>query len=233
MKNRNAFSLIEALLAIAVLALLLLLAFPVVSMARKSSLNARSVSNLRQIGVALTTFVTENGGAIMPRAYASSAETPKGQYRFWTATLFNNGYLPDERAFYDPRFAPFGPEKAPSTQRVASGTPATYGMRDWTPPGGKLLSTTIRVAKKVTLVREPALFFIVADSYWTAWGTQGYGISPGLKSGNNVRLDERGEAGTLFLDGHVRVMPKAYFESLAQTQGEYSDGEPIPTWSEK
>jgi prepilin-type processing-associated H-X9-DG protein len=98
-------------------------------------------------------------------------------------------------------------------------------------PGETIGSTTTRVAKRITVIKVPSDFFIVADSYWMAWGTQGYGISPGEQGDNRVRLDKTGMAGALFLDGHVERKPKAYFEGLGQTQGEYSDNQPFPTWS--
>ena len=231
MNRQNAFTLIEALISIAVIAVLLALLTPVLSSARQSSLDVRSFNNLRQIGAALTAFISDNGGSIMPRNYDSTATTPKGQSRFWTATLYNNKYHVDKRAFYDPRFPPYGPDETATGKLIESGTPATYGMRDWVKPGETIGSATTRVAKRITVIQAPSDFFIVADSYWTAWETQGYGISPGLASANQVRLDKKGNAGALFLDGHVEKKPKAYFESLGVTQGEYSDNQPFVTWS--
>lgn len=230
MKRNQAFSLIELLIVIAILAVLLALAFPILSSARQSALDTRSFNNLRQIGAALTTFIADHNGVIMPRAYLSAADTPTGQSRYWTATLYNNKYLPDARAFYDPRFAPYGPDETATSKRLDNGTPATYGMRDWVMPGQIIHTSYTRVAKRVVIVTTPADFFIVADSYWVAWETQGYGISPGTDGDNRIRLDKQGMAGALFLDGHVAKKPQAYFESLGNTQGDYSAGQSFPTW---
>jgi len=230
MRVTKAFTLVELLIVVVVLVLLLALVIPVVSGARRAAQDTRSLANLQQIGVALTTFVSDNNGFIMPRAYAVGGN-PSGQDRYWTATLFNRGYLPDKHVFYDPRFPPFRPDFNSSSQTIESGTPATYGMRDWVKSGETIGTLTARVAKPVAVVSKPSDFFIVADSYWMAWGTQGYGISPGANSENRVRLDEKGMAGTLFLDGHVEKKPREYFETLDETQGEYSDHQPFATWS--
>jgi len=230
MENKRAFSLIELLVTITIIVVLAALVIPAATSARRSAQDAQSLSNLRQIGTALSAFVGENNGSIMPRAYASAA-VPAGQYRYWTANLYNNNYLRDKRTFYDPRFPPYRPDNQGTSMQIETGTPATYGMRDWVRTGESIGSLTIRVAKPVSVVSRPADFFIVADSYWVVWGTQGYGISPGENSDNRVRLDKQGMAGALFLDGHVEKKPKEYFETLDETQGEYSGNQPFTTWS--
>jgi prepilin-type processing-associated H-X9-DG protein len=217
------------LVVVAIIVLLAALLLPFMTSAKNAAQEAKSLNNLRQIGVGLTAFIGENNGYIMPRAYAAGG-APAGQDRFWTATLYNKGYLTDKRSFYDPRFAPYGPDENATSKRIETGTPETYGMRDWVKSGETIGTLTARVAKPVFVVKSPANFFIVADSYWVAWGTQGYGISPGETSDNRVRLDEKGLAGTLFLDGHVEKMPGDYFRMLGETQGEYSDGQPFATW---
>lgn len=230
MRRPYAFSLVELLIVIAIIAVLGALIFPTVSSMRVTAKKTRSLSNLHQIGAALTTFIGENNGYIMPRAYAAGT-APAGQNRYWTATLYNNGYLTDKRSFYDPRFAPFGPDSKTSGKQIESGTPETYGMRDWVRSGEMIGSLTVRVAKPVAVIEKQSDFFIVADSYWDAWGTQGYGISPGETSQNRVRLNEKGMAGALFLDGHVEEKRGEYFHSLGEHQGQYSDGQPFSTWS--
>lgn len=230
MKRNAAFTLLEILLAGVVVAVLLALLFPLGGAMRQRALDQRSLQHLRQIGTALTAFIGENSGSIMPRAYNANA-VPPGQRRFWTATLYHRGYLTDKRVYYDPRFTPFGPDDNATTKRIEDGTPATYGMRDWVKPGEVIHGDYTRVAKKVSIISSPSDFFIVADSYWSAWQTQGYGISPGASSANLVRLDKAGFAGALFLDGHVERKPREYFETLGVTQGQYSDGQPYRTWS--
>lgn len=230
MQRSAAFTLLEALLVGAVIAVLLALLFPLGAAMRQRSLDQRSLQQLRQIGTALTVFIGENSGTIMPRAYNADA-VPPGQKRYWTATLFSRGYLTEKRTFYDPRFPPFKPDENATSKRIEDGTPETYGMRDWVKPGEVYHGNYTRAAKKISIITNPADFFIVADSYWTAWQTQGYGVSPGVSSANLVRLDRKGFAGAVFLDGHVERKPREYFETLGVTQGQYSDGQPYKTWT--
>jgi type II secretory pathway pseudopilin PulG len=55
-KNRSAITFSEVCVAIAIIVVLCLVVFPVVSGARKSAYKSRSVTNLRQIGVALELY---------------------------------------------------------------------------------------------------------------------------------------------------------------------------------
>lgn len=232
LRHRRAFTLIELLVVMAVVAVLIVLVLPVISTVKKRALDARSMANLKQIGVALNLFIAENNGYIMPRNYVSDETTPQGQSRYWTATLYNSHYIKDKSVFYDPRVPPHGPEGSDPKKQIENATPQTYGMRDWVSPG-QSFSTGIRLAKPIVTVQHPSDFFIVADSYWVTWGTPGYGITPdaGTNPQNLVRLNERGMANALFLDGHVEEKSGEYFETLGQTQGQYSQNRPYPTWS--
>ncbi len=232
LRSRRGFTLVESLVTLVVLGLLVALLYSGLSASRRQALNARSLHNLKQIGVALHSYISDHNGQILPRVYHTAAARPKGDQSYWTATLYLKGYLQDKKAFYDPRVPPYGPQSTDVVQRrdIETSTPATYGMRDWVKPGEMITSFTARVLKPITAVETPSDFFIVADSYWIVWQTPGYGISPGANGDNRVRIDPQGNAGALFLDGHVALKPAAYFEALQQTQGQYSAGQPIPVW---
>ncbi|KXK13467.1 MAG: Competence protein ComGC [Armatimonadetes bacterium OLB18] len=61
--KRHAFTLIELLVVIAIIAILAAILFPVFAQAKVSAKRTTNVSNLRQIGMGVVMYVTDNDGA--------------------------------------------------------------------------------------------------------------------------------------------------------------------------
>jgi prepilin-type N-terminal cleavage/methylation domain-containing protein/prepilin-type processing-associated H-X9-DG protein len=77
--GRRGFTLIELLVVIAIIAILAALLFPALSAARERGRSIRCVSNLRQVGLALTMYADDHGELCPPRAGVP----------YWTLPLYS------------------------------------------------------------------------------------------------------------------------------------------------
>ncbi|MFT3784770.1 MAG: type II secretion system protein [Tepidisphaeraceae bacterium] len=75
-RSRNAaygFSLVELLVVIGVIGLLIALLMPALSQARRSAYTLQCATNLRQIGISMMQYATQNRGAILGNAWTTGA----------------------------------------------------------------------------------------------------------------------------------------------------------------
>ena len=88
---RRAFTLIELLMVIAIIAVLTAILLPNLSGARRKARTAACGANLRSLGVALTVYMEENGRGL-PRYYVNTmAGSPLGVGRLWWFGFEPNG----------------------------------------------------------------------------------------------------------------------------------------------
>jgi type II secretion system protein G len=95
MKKTKGFTLIELLVVIAIIGILATVVLVSLNSARSKSRDARRVSDLRQIALALEMYSSENGG--YPAVSAITTCTGSGTtttYGVMTAALVTAGYLP-------------------------------------------------------------------------------------------------------------------------------------------
>lgn len=71
---REGFTLIELLVVIAIIAILAAILFPIFAAAKRSGINAKCSSNLKQIGAAFNLYADDNGGRL------PSGHRPKGYH---------------------------------------------------------------------------------------------------------------------------------------------------------
>ena len=74
----GAFTLVELLVVIGIIAVLIGILMPTLSRAREQGRNARCLSNLRQIGQAMNMYAVDNKGFIIPGAVQWYTTTPQG-----------------------------------------------------------------------------------------------------------------------------------------------------------
>jgi len=87
----RAFTLVELLVVIGIIAVLVAILLPALNKARNQALTTQCLSNLRQIGQGVVNYATENNGYIVPDGYVTAAE---GNVNSWETLLINGGYVP-------------------------------------------------------------------------------------------------------------------------------------------
>src|ERR1700678_206136 len=74
--DRRAFTLVELLVVIAVVAILAALLLPALASARQKGQRAACLSNLHQIGIAIQSYASDSGGSIPFGPVASAFTSP-------------------------------------------------------------------------------------------------------------------------------------------------------------
>lgn len=224
--RRAAFTLIELLTVIAIIAVLAAILFPVIGNMKNRAHQSASVNNLRQWGAALAASLAEFDGA-MPSDGASGG----------------NANLSDEDAWFNrlPKFMGMQPLNSVQMQAtppragqkslfVNPGVPVTsananqtlffYGMNDF-------LSTTAEPTMKMLRVERPAATVFMAEKSDPSSAV----ALPQVQAffgGGNPMTDLDSEANFVFCDGHVATMKRRIFQNPLSTQSNPID--PNYTW---
>jgi prepilin-type N-terminal cleavage/methylation domain-containing protein len=88
----RAFTLVELLVVIGIIALLIAILLPVVRKARESANVTACASNLRQVGIAILSYANDNKGRLPPSRINDGDKIYPGGW-FWSNELVRNGYL--------------------------------------------------------------------------------------------------------------------------------------------
>jgi len=209
MHRRRAFSLIEILCALGVLAALAVLLMPAVGRMRVGAQSTYCINNLRQIGVALMGYANDNNGRLIPAA--SLGGSPQ---RFWFDAL--DAYMAEKPENLD-RDKPHAWQLCPTKPvRPENRTVVGYG---WNHRyfGYTLSDTSYGPNARLIEVSRPAETIIIADSVdilegETLPGTHEHRY---LYANQVAKLAQRhsGRGNYLMLDGHVATYrPEEVYE---------------------
>src|SRR5437660_5232644 len=86
-----AFTLVELLVVIGIIAVLIGILLPALSRAREQSKTAQCLSNLRQLGMGFSMYITEQR-YMVPAAYFIDSATPTNR-ETWATILVNQKYI--------------------------------------------------------------------------------------------------------------------------------------------
>jgi prepilin-type N-terminal cleavage/methylation domain-containing protein len=237
-RSKAAFTLVELLVVVAIISMLAMLIFPAASKMRVTANKAKSLHQLKQIGVALTNYAADHKMKILPAVEATGSLYARGvppEYRYWPIELADQGYLTYGDAYFSPLLKP-GSAGAASSCWVADmrwkGHVQTYGMRRWVPEGRPWAAGYRDVPQSLAIIAKPENFFIVVETVWNAGPDQGTGCyfaQPG-SSGSSIACGADGKVRTLFLDGHTEAVPEEFFSDSSNADiVKYSDGKVFTT----
>jgi prepilin-type N-terminal cleavage/methylation domain-containing protein len=155
--GHRAFTLIETLVTISIIAVLATVAFYAASGAKRSALSATTLNNLREIGVAAASWTSDNNSY-----YPPAWDNTNGANRSYAQVL--DPYMHGVEAFRSEESKFIGPNKRIPVRVNQWSHPITYSMnravsRDMTTPSGAKPLRLVHVSK----VDNPADVIQLAD----------------------------------------------------------------------
>lgn len=208
-RSPHGFTLVELLVVIAIIGVVATAAVVVSQVASLRAKEARCMSNLRNIGLALYTYAGDHGGTFPETTHTTTLD------HAWIAAL--EGYLGD---YDETRVCPADPN---ARDRIAAGG-TSYILNSflfvpetdaWGDPIGP-------PRNRPSAIPEPSrtmLAFICADQWgtgpgndhthsnlWTSWSGVIANIAPG-RFGGGKPAEARGRANYLYADGRVESVP--------------------------
>lgn len=215
--NRCAFTVIELIAAISVILVLSALVVPVCSRALDKSRQAKCVSRLGQIGVALQSYASDNDGCL-PWGYNPS----DGGY--WSSLLSRDEYLPHGLKANSALACPAEPKQPTSNSWVRSNYAANLIVMPERKNDASVRVRLVSVARpsQVVALMDSAVnrdgnsdWGIYSQPEITGFGAESHANRPipagpnGAAGTSNAVIRWRhpgGRANFLFLDGHVQAM---------------------------
>ncbi len=218
------FTLIELLTVIAIIGILAAILIPVVSTVRERARTAQGVSNLRQIGLGINLYSSENEERFPPwrDVPAATRDNPNPPEPRWQGVVapYAGVTFPGEQEGFDFRNSDSIFICPNSKHPVLVPDGSTYSVNiDLFPETGPDTNTGSRNPNRMTNLLRPSQVIMVADGYeagndWgansTFWGNMGGGSLdepiPDQEADGYIAYRQGNAANVLFVDGHVRTM---------------------------
>jgi prepilin-type N-terminal cleavage/methylation domain-containing protein/prepilin-type processing-associated H-X9-DG protein len=192
-----AFTLTELLVVIAVIGLLASMLLPALSRAKEHAQCSHCLSNLKQLGVALTLYTHDFNSRVQ-------VDAPLDPNSTWASILNTNEPLQALDVFVCPTYPP----------RQFTNWFYIYGVRQDPPP--EVSEGDFDEILKTSLVPRPTDFLLVADT--TSLGRGGAGARQyyyfRIAHENEVHARHNGCANGLFLDAHAETCNRQRLQRL-------------------
>ncbi len=206
------FTLVEAIVVIAIVAMLAGIVIPSVSKVRTKSLLVQCASNQRQIGLALQLYANDNEGIYPPTTHSVS---PFRLNESWLYEL--DEYFTD--SIDTIRICPADPEER--RQRILDRNSTSYVLNDLV-----FDDVNYRFPRRIPNPAQTHILFILSEDRtpnvtrdhihggeWTNWISALNDIEPDRhRTGNRSSDRTKGSAPYLFADGHVEIISASDFK---------------------
>jgi len=209
-KNQRGFTLVELLVVIGIIALLIAILMPALSRAREAAKGVQCLSNLRQIGVAVSMYVQASKGWLPPYRTAITGFAPPPAYPYYWQFLAAFYQNEEPRVWECPsdsfNIGASGPIRRHFNERMYSGVKDASFSYGWnirlpkslnniypTLPGFSYVTNPSPVSK----IKAPSEAMIFMDAASSVVGPD-YVDLP-----NTWRFDHNKKTACLFVDGHA------------------------------
>jgi prepilin-type N-terminal cleavage/methylation domain-containing protein len=235
MKMARGFTLIELLVVIAVIAVLMAILLPALSMARMHAKRVASASNLRQIGTAMELYTQDNRGFFPESSHGLTGQ--EARRRSWIFTL--SPYIGDVNAV---RVCPADPQRQERlTHPTSSYVLNEYIVVDAVNPFGQISEPSYRNKYRLRRPGETITTFVGADTLSVAlasdhthsrlwflpppnvpWDTLRKDIQPDRFSGRKALDNTRGSSLYLYADARVENLQAKAVKEMADRGQDFS-----------
>jgi prepilin-type N-terminal cleavage/methylation domain-containing protein/prepilin-type processing-associated H-X9-DG protein len=236
----RAFTLVETLVVLAIIAILAALIIPAVDSAFAHAASTQSISNLKQFSLAYTSFSDDNGGRLPPASCAVSNPSDFGEkaykksWDFWLLPYLGYNIDGDLTDSNRPKAENVFMHKRDKNTASSVGSRRTYGvnMLGITPVVSRYTSTEWA---RLSQVRQPSRLILLTECPYASGviGKYSYAaISPCVQISNTEGkrdLNPGGVYNYLFVDGHVESLKleETYRSKDAGYRISYNGG-PVP-----
>lgn len=239
----RAFTLIEALVVVGIVAVLAALIFPTFSSVSMRARDSKSIANLRIVGSHLFAYAADHNGWIPERS--ETIPQPGGGNASglaWHARLYTDGYVDNRDVFLNPKekYRTWNqwvadPTVPLSLKVFTQGWIPVYGLRHRGSQSGGAVAAAgggrPLGQENLNRLQSPSKFFLLVES-WKTSPPQYSAFYVSSDAGWRIKLDERGLANAWFADGHVEAKDAAYFLGLKDTKEEETGGGVYHVWPE-